>query len=234
MTNPALVDELVVANHILYRERVVDGFGHVSVRHPDNPDRFLIARSMAPALVTASDILELDLNGNPVMKGAPPSYLERFIHGEIYRARPEVTAVVHSHSAAVIPFGVVSGATLKPISHMGGFIGEGAPVFEIRDTAGPSSDMLVKTPDLGAALAKSLGKHGMVLMRGHGATMVGVSLRQAVYRAIYAESNARLQAEALRLGQPVFLTPEEAACAARANDNNMDRAWDLWVRAVRS
>jgi HCOMODA/2-hydroxy-3-carboxy-muconic semialdehyde decarboxylase len=144
-----------------------------------------------------------------------------------------VTAVVHSHSAAVIPFGVVPGATLKPISHMGGFIGQGAPVFEIRDTAGTASDMLVKTSALGAALAKSLGRHGMVLMRGHGATMVGVSLRQAVYRAIYAESNARLQAEALRLGDPVFLTPEEAAGAARANDNNMDRAWDLWVRAVR-
>lgn len=229
-----LIDELVVANHILYRERVVDGFGHVSIRHPDNPDRFLIARSMAPALVTASDILELDLDGNPVMKNAPPSYLERFIHGEIYRARPDVTAVVHSHSAAVIPFGVVPGATLKPISHMGGFIGQGAPVFEIRDTAGPTSDMLVKTPTLGAALAKSLGRHGMVLMRGHGATMVGISLRQAVYRAIYAESNARLQAEALRLGEPIFLTPEEAVGAARANDNNMDRAWDLWVRAVRS
>lgn len=233
MSGPALVAELVDANHILYHERVVDGFGHVSVRHPDNPQRFLIARSMAPALVTAADILELDLDGNPVAKGAAPTYLERFIHSEIYRARPDVTAVVHSHSAAVIPFGVVKGATLQAISHMGAFIGEGAPVFEIRDAAGPASDMLVRTPELGAALSKSLGKDSIVLMRGHGATVVGHSLRQAVYRAIYAELNARLQSEALRLGKPVYLTPEEAAGAARANDNNMDRAWNLWVREVR-
>ncbi len=233
MKNSPLQDELVVANHILYHEHVVDGFGHVSARHPDNPARFFIARSMAPALVTASDILELDLEGDAVKKGAPESYLERFIHGEIYRARPEVKAVVHSHSPALIPFGVVKGATLKPVSHMGGFIGDGAPVFEIRDTAGPNSDMLVRTPELGLALATSLGKHSIVLMRGHGATMVGGSLRQAVYRAIYAESNARLQSEALRLGSPIYLTAQEAAGAARANDNNMDRAWDLWVRAVR-
>jgi ribulose-5-phosphate 4-epimerase/fuculose-1-phosphate aldolase len=168
-----------------------------------------------------------------VTKGAPPSYLERFIHSEIYRARPDVTAVVHSHSPAVIPFCVVPGATLKPVSHMGGFIGEGAPIFEIRDTAGPTSDMLVRTPALGVALAKSLGAHSIVLMRGHGSTTVGVSLRQAVYRAIYAESNARLQAEALHLGAPIYLTRAEAEGAARANDNNMDRAWDLWVKAVR-
>jgi ribulose-5-phosphate 4-epimerase/fuculose-1-phosphate aldolase len=233
MSNPSLVDELVEANHILYHERVVDGFGHVSVRHPDNPERFLIARSMAPALVTAADILELDLDGNAIVIGAAPTYLERFIHSEIYRARPDVTAVVHSHSAAVIPFGVVKGATLQAISHMGAFIGEGAPVFEIRDTAGTTSDMLVRTPELGVALAKSLGKDSIVLMRGHGATVVGVSLRQAVYRAIYAELNARLQSEALRLGKPVYLTQEEAAGAARANDNNMDRAWNLWVREAR-
>jgi len=233
MSKAALIGELVDANHILYDQGVVDGFGHVSIRDSDNPHRFFIARSMAPALVTAADILELDLDGNAVAKHAPPSYLERFIHGEIYRARPDVMAVVHSHSPAVIPFGVVPGAPLKAISHMGGFIGEGAPVFEIRNAAGRSSDMLVCTPALGAALAQSLGQHGMVLMRGHGATMVGSSLRQAVYRAIYAELNARLQAEALRLGTPIYLTADEAEGAARANDNNMDRAWDLWVRAVR-
>jgi HCOMODA/2-hydroxy-3-carboxy-muconic semialdehyde decarboxylase len=224
---------LVVANHILYRERVVDGFGHVSVRSPDNPNRYWISRSLAPALVTADDIVELTLDSTPVAAGTPGSYLERFIHGEIYRARPDVQAVVHSHSASVIPFGVVPGATLKAISHMGGFIGEGTPVFEIRGTAGNGSDMLVKTPELGAALAKSLGSHNMVLMRGHGATMIGVSIRQAVYRAIYAELNARLQSEALRLGTPNYLTKEEAANAALANDVSMDRAWDLWVRSAK-
>jgi HCOMODA/2-hydroxy-3-carboxy-muconic semialdehyde decarboxylase len=231
--DPALVSDLVDANHILYHQRVVDGFGHVSVRHPNDPSRFLISRSMAPALVTAADILELDLDGSPVREGAPPSYLERFIHSEIYRARPDVLAVVHSHSASVIPFGVVPGATLRPVSHMGGFIGEGAPVFEIRQTGGPSTDMLVKTPELGSALAKALGPHSIVLMRGHGSTVVGRGVRQAVYRAIYAEANARLQADALRLGSPIYLTPGEAEGAARANDNNMDRAWNLWVREVR-
>jgi HCOMODA/2-hydroxy-3-carboxy-muconic semialdehyde decarboxylase len=182
MTHSPIVDDLVVANHILYQQRVVDGFGHVSVRHPEKPNRYLISRSLAPALVTADDIVELNLDSTPAMEGTPKSYLERFIHGEIYRARPDVTAVVHSHSAAVIPFGVVPGASLKPISHMGGFIGEGAPVFEIRDAGGPATDMLVKTPELGAALANSLGLYPMVLMRGHGATMVGLSIRQAVYR----------------------------------------------------
>ena len=232
MNAPPIVDELVVANHILYHEKVVDGFGHVSVRHPDRPDRFLIARSMAPALVTAEDIMELRLDGSLVKDDGRKSYLERFIHGEIYRARPDVMSVVHSHSASVIPFGVVPSVTLMPVSHMGGFIGDGAPVFEIRDTGGPVTDMLVRTPELGRALAKSLGPHSIVLMRGHGSTVVGFSVKQAVYRAIYAESNAKLQAEALRLGEPVYLTQQEAEGAARANDANMDRAWDLWVRAV--
>lgn len=233
MSFSTLIDELVVANHILYREKVVDGFGHVSIRHPENPNRYLISRSLAPALVRAEDIVELNLDSTPVKPGTPGSYLERFIHGEIYRARPDVMAVVHSHSAAVIPIGAVPGATLRAISHMGGFIGEGAPVFEIRGTD-PKSDMLVKTPELGAALAKSLGDQGMVLMRGHGATMVGFSVRQAVYRAIYAELNARLQSEALRLGEPNYLNEDEAKGAALANDNNMDRAWDLWVRSVKA
>jgi HCOMODA/2-hydroxy-3-carboxy-muconic semialdehyde decarboxylase len=230
---PELIGDLVVANHILYRQGVVDGFGHVSARHPGNPNRYFIARSMAPALVTADDILELDLDSNPVAPGAPASYLERFIHGEIYRARSDVMAVVHSHSPGIIPFGLVPGSMLRAVSHMGGFIGAGAPVFEIRDAVGPASDMLVRTPQLGVALAQSLGAHSIVLMRGHGSTVVGYSVRQAVYRAIYAESNAKLQAEALRLGTPIYLTPEEAAGAARANDANMDRAWNLWVRAVR-
>ena len=230
----ALIDDLVDANHILYQQGVVDGFGHVSVRHPENPDCFLIARSMAPALVTAADIVELNLDGNATHPNTPGSYLERFIHSEIYRARRDVVAVVHSHSPGIIPFGVVPSAELKPISHMGGYLGDGVPVYEIRDTGGPATDMLVRTPELGRALAKSLGSYSIVLMRGHGATMVGTaSVRQAVYRAVYAEKNARLQMKALRLGAPVYLTPEEARGAALANDNNLDRAWQLWKREVR-
>ena len=233
-TPPELVQDLVDANHILYHLGVVDGFGHVSVRHPSDHGKFLIARSMAPALVTASDLMSIHLDGRAVADDAPTPYLERFIHGEIYRARPDVVAVVHSHSAAIIPFGAVPGATLKPISHMGGFIGDGAPVFEIRDAAGPNSDMLVRSPELGQSLAKSLGAHSIVLMRGHGSTVVGtLNLRQAVYRAVYAEVNAKLVSEALRLGPPVFLTPGEAAGAAQANDNQQDRAWNLWIREIR-
>lgn len=230
---PQLVADLVDANHILFHLGVVDGFGHVSMRHPHDPGLFIISRSMAPALVSDGDLMCIRLDGGPVADNAPAPYLERFIHGEIYRAREDVVAVVHSHSAAVIPFGAVPGATLRPISHMGGFIGEGAPVFEIRDAAGPNSDMLVRSNELGAALAQTLGSNNIVLMRGHGSTVVAsLNVRQAVYRAVYAEVNARLQSEALRLGAPVYLTAGEAAGAARANDGQQDRAWNLWKREV--
>ncbi|HEY4264359.1 MAG TPA: class II aldolase/adducin family protein [Micropepsaceae bacterium] len=228
----ALIQDLVDANRILYHLGVVDGFGHVSARDPNDSSRFIISRSMAPALVTADDLMAIHLDGRPVSQGAPTPYLERFIHGEIYAARPEVVAVVHSHSAAIIPFTIVPEATLKPVSHMGGFIGEGAPVFEIRDTAGPDNDMLVRSRELGQALAKSLGGHNIVLMRGHGSTVVGFNLRQAVYRAVYAELNARQQSEALRLGTPIYLTPGEAVESAKANDGQQNRAWDLWKRAI--
>jgi HCOMODA/2-hydroxy-3-carboxy-muconic semialdehyde decarboxylase len=170
------------------------------------------------------------LRPQPKPRGRTP-YLERFIHGEIYRARPDVTAVVHSHSPAVIPFGV-STVPLRPVSHMGGFLGEGAPVFEIRDAAGPASDMLIRDRALGAALARSLGVAAVALMRGHGSVAVGASIRQAVFRAIYTEVNARIAADALRLGPVTWLTPQEAANVAAANDGQLGRAWDLWARAV--
>lgn len=231
-TNPALIEDLVDANHILYHLGVVDGFGHVSARDPNDPSRFFISRSMAPALVSADDLMAIHVDGRPVSDNAPTPYLERFIHGEIYRARPDVVAVVHSHSAAVIPFSIVKNAPLRPVSHMSGFIGDGAPIFEIRDTAGPTNDMLVRTPELGAALARSLGGNNIVLMRGHGSTVIGFNLRQAVYRAVYAELNAKLQSEALRLGEPIYLTSGEAVEAAKANDGQQNRAWDLWKREV--
>jgi ribulose-5-phosphate 4-epimerase/fuculose-1-phosphate aldolase len=232
--DPLLIGELVVANHILFDQGVVDGFGHVSLRHPARPDRFLLARSMAPALVAAGDILEFDLDGSPVADRRAP-YAERFIHGEIYRARPEVVSVVHSHSPSIIPFGAVRGATLRPIYHMGSFLGATTPVFEIRDVAGDGSDMLIRDPLLGAALARALGPHAVVLMRGHGSTTVGASLRQAVFRAVYAEVNARLQTEAMRLGPVTYLTEAEAAASMATNNTHLDRAWDMWkMRAMRS
>jgi ribulose-5-phosphate 4-epimerase/fuculose-1-phosphate aldolase len=229
-----IIEDLVAANHILFAQGVVDGFGHVSARHPGRPERFLLARSMAPGLVGPADILEFALDGTPVEADGPKPYLERFIHGEIYRARPDVMAVVHSHSPAVIPFGVVPDAPLRPICHMSGFLGDAAPVFEIREAAGPASDMLIRTPGLGAALADRLGTASVVLMRGHGSTVVGADLRQTVFRAIYTEVNAKLQAEALRLGSPVFLTAAEAEAASATNDGQIDRAWNLWLEKAKA
>jgi ribulose-5-phosphate 4-epimerase/fuculose-1-phosphate aldolase len=233
-TVSSTIQELVDANHILFHQGVVDGFGHVSVRHPVRPDRFLLARSMAPGLVTAQDVLEFDLDGAPVEPDGPAPYLERFIHGEIYRKRPDVGSVVHSHSPAVVPFSVVTGTKLRPICHMCGFLGGETPVFEIRDFAGSGSDLLISDNRLGVALAQSLGQGPAVLMRGHGSTVVGNTVRQAVFRAVYTEVGARLQMEALRLGPVTYLTEEEAVATTNTNNTQIDRAWFLWLKAVRS
>jgi ribulose-5-phosphate 4-epimerase/fuculose-1-phosphate aldolase len=228
------IQELVDANHILFDQGVVDGFGHVSARHPDRPDRFLFARSMAPALVTEKDVLEFDSEGAPVEKGGPPPYLERFIHSEIYRRRADVSAVVHSHSPSVVPFGVVKAAKLQPMFHMCGFLGPRTPVFEIRDFAGDGSDLLISNKQLGASLAQTLGEGVAVLMRGHGSTVVGSSLRQAVFRAVYTEVGARLQTEAMRLGPVTFLSEEETAATTRTIGTQIDRSWFLWLKAART
>ncbi len=230
--DPALVADLVVANQILSNQGVVDGFGHVSVRHDKNPDCFLLSRSMAPGLVGTGDLMAFDLASNALGGDSRAAYMERFIHGEIYRARPEIMSVVHSHSPSVIPFGVVSGVPLRAIYHMGSFLGASTPVFEIRDVVGAASDMLIRDAKLGQGLARSLGSSAVVLMRGHGSTTVGLTLRQAVFRAVYAEINARLQAEALRLGPVTYLTDDEAVGASANNDKHVDRAWDLWRMAA--
>lgn len=227
--DPTLVEDLVAANRVLADLGVVDGFGHVSVRHDKNADRILMSRSMAPALVKADDILEFDLDGAAVDAKGQAVFLERFIHGEIYKARPDVKAVVHSHSPSVIPFGV-STIRLQPIYHMSSFMGLDVPVFEIRDVEGPGSDLLVRNQKLGAALARVLGTRTVALMRGHGSVTVGTSLPQVVFRAYYAEMNARLQSEAIKLGAVTYLTPEEAAAAARTNDALVMRPWELWKR----
>ncbi len=225
----ALIDDLVSANHILANENVFDGFGHVSVRHDQRADRFLIARSMAPAMVSAEDIVECDFESEVHDAQNRKSYLERFIHSAIYKARPDVVAVVHSHSPSIIPFGV-TGARLRPICHMSGFLGSSVPVFEIRDAVGESSDMLIRSQALGVALANTLGQQTVALLRGHGNVVVGVSIKQVVFRAIYAEGNARLQAESMRLGEPVYLSEDEARNSAEVNYTQVDRPWDLWKR----
>ena len=222
-------DDLVVANHILARRGVLDGFGHVSVR--DGADHFLISCNRAPALVQDADLMRVSFAGEPQDERKP--YLERFIHGAVYAARPDVCAVVHSHAATVIPFSIARGATLRAVSHMGGFLGAGIPLFEIRDAAGDDNDMLVRDARLGAALAQTLGDAAAVLMRGHGITVVGATIRQAVFRAIYTEVNARLQSEALRLGPLLPLNDFEARRADAANDTQIERAWSLWERETR-
>jgi HCOMODA/2-hydroxy-3-carboxy-muconic semialdehyde decarboxylase len=225
-----LISDLVYANRILADQNVVDGFGHVSVREANHPDRFLLARSMAPALVVANDILEYDSQGEPIKQGGPNSYLERYIHAAIYRARPDVIAVVHSHSAAIIPFGI-TGTSLRPVYHISAFLGAGVPIFDIRAHAG-STDMLISNNKLGDALAKSLGDKPVALMRGHGSVAVGNSIQEAVFRAIYTEVNGHIQMDAMRLGTITFLSPEEAQKASAAVGGQIGRSWDLWKRRV--
>jgi len=225
----ALLTDLVLANRILAHEGVLDAFGHVSIRHPNDPSRFLMSRSLAPALVGIEDIMEYDLEGNPVDAKGRASFLERFIHSEIYRARADVGAVIHTHSPNVIPFGV-SQVPLRPIYHISAFLAPQVPVFEIRN-AGGMTNMLVGNAELGKALAATLGNASVGLMRGHGDVIVASKLSLAVFRAIYTEVNARLQAQAIALGGPInFLEPEEAAKAGAVTDQVHERAWELWKR----
>ncbi|MDQ6525877.1 class II aldolase/adducin family protein [Nocardioides sp. LHD-245] len=219
--------QLTEANHILFDRGVLDAFGHVSVRCAERPDRFLLARNMAPVLVTSDDVQEYDLDG--ATNDPAPSYLERFIHAEIYRARPDVQAVVHSHSASVIPFGL-SSTPLVPLFHMAGFLADGIARFEIRDPAGDATDLLVRDAALGASLAASLGEAPFALMRGHGSVAVAPSLPLAVYRAVYAEENAALQLRSLPLADVVQLTVGEGRAAAETNAGQVARAWDMWRR----
>jgi HCOMODA/2-hydroxy-3-carboxy-muconic semialdehyde decarboxylase len=222
--NQALIDDLVTANHILATEAILDGYGHVSVRDPANPNHYFLSRSLAPGLVTAADIIEYDLDSNPI-NDSRLSYRERFIHGEIYKARPDVMAIVHDHSPAVIPFSV-SSVPLRAVSHMAAFIGLGIPVFEIRDVDG-MTDMLVSNPKRGQALAKVLGDHPAALMRGHGAVLVGATVKEAVGRAYYLDSNARLQEQAILLGGKVTYFEAEEAKKTAPQDGFV-RAWDVW------
>lgn len=227
-----LIDMLVIANRVLFDYDVVDAFGHVSVRHDRDPTKFLMARHLAPGLVTPGDVVTFDLDANVVANPAKRYYSERFIHSEIYKRRPDVVAVVHCHAPPLIPFGATR-TPLQPIYHMSGFLGAGTPVFDIREAAG-MTDLLIRTPALGAALAETLADKPLVLMRGHGATVVGGGIPQAVYRAIYARLNAVLQMDALRLGTPIYLAPEEAAKAAASMDGSLERAWDLWADVARA
>ena len=225
----ALVDDLVAGSRILAEHGVLDAYGHVSARSDKRPDRFLMSRSRAPALVTAADLMELGMDSEPATGDKRKGFIERYIHGEIYRARPEVMAIVHSHSPSVIPFGVTR-TRLRPVYHMGSFLWSGAPVFEIRESR-KDNDLLVRDRPLGHALAKTLGKCNCVLMRGHGMTVIGDSVPEAVFRAIYTEMNARLQLQATQLEGPIeFLSDEEGRRSQASNRGTLERPWELWKK----
>jgi len=228
-TLATLIDDLVAANRILAEQGVVDGYGHVSARVPGKADRYLLSRSLAPAAVTADDIMEYDLDSNPVDQRGRGMYLERFIHGEIYRKRPDVHAVVHNHSPSVIPFGIAP-VPMQAVYHMSGFVAAGIPIYEIRDKDGPATDMLIRTGPLGRSLADVLGVKPAALMRGHGAVVVAPSVSLVVARSVYLEMNARLQMQAMQIAGPGgkinYLTADEGVAAVESND--FLRAWDLW------
>ncbi len=221
------LEDLVAANRILAGHGVIDAYGHVSVRSPRDAKRYFLARSIAPETVQLEDILEYDLDSNPINADGRESVRERFIHGEIYKSRPDVMAVVHNHSPSVVPFSV-AGVPLRALFHMAAFIGEGLPNFEIRKIQ-KGTDLLVKTPRLGKALASTLGAKSAALMRGHGAVVVGEGLPRAVGRSIYLEMSAIMQMQALLLSQGGKITYlDKAEVEASMPVQDYKRAWPLW------
>lgn len=189
---------------------------------------------MAPSRVTAEDIVEFTLDGEAVNANGRKVYLERFIHAEIFRKRPDVMTVIHSHLHSIVPLSVVKGVRLKAIFHMAGFIGQGAPVFEIREAGGDATDLLISNNHLGRALAEHFNGHDIVLMRGHGSTVVGGSIKQAVYRAVYAEFNARYQLQAMQLGEVTFLTESESQACVQNVEGQVQRPWNMWLEQARA
>jgi ribulose-5-phosphate 4-epimerase/fuculose-1-phosphate aldolase len=236
-----LVEDLVTANHILFYQGVLDSFGHVSARHPNNSNHFLMSRAMAPGLVQATDILAFDLDGVPLEATNHSLYMERFIHSELYKSRGDVNAIVHSHSPTVIPFSITQ-TELRPVFHRASFLSRGVPVFEIREVAGTKNNMLVNDAKRGKALAQALGENNVALMRGHGNVVVAPRLRLAVSRAIETEVNAKLQLQAMMIGGPInYLSAEEAetleADLARTKPSDArgaDRVWEGLKRLVQN
>ena len=227
----ALLEDMVIGSRILADFGVLDGFGHISARHPTNPNHFLMARSLAPALVTADDIMEFDLEGNAVDARGRMVFLERFIHSEIYKARPDVMGVVHTHSPGVIPFSVTK-VPLRAMFHNPAFLAAGVPVWDIAKDFG-ETNMLVGDSLLGKSLAQTLDDKSVVLMRGHGDVTVGPSVKMAVFRAYYTDVNAKLQSQAIALGGEVnYLTQGEGEKADKTNFIVLDRIWSLWKSRI--
>jgi HCOMODA/2-hydroxy-3-carboxy-muconic semialdehyde decarboxylase len=235
--NPAVktaIEDLVIANHILYDQNAVDGYGHISVRNPGNPNTFFLARSVAPSVVKVEDIMEFDMNGKALNGDTRVAYGERFIHSSVLRNRADINSVIHGHAAPVLPYGL-TGTTLKPVYHMSSFLGQGAPIFEIRNFAKPSpdTDMFVSSPELGDALSKTMGTQYFVLMRGHGYAAGADSIKKAVFRAIYAIQNASIQSEAMKMGKVQYLTVGETEKAQETIEKTIGRPWQLWSERVK-
>ncbi len=231
---PDLRDELVTASRILFMKNILDGFGHVSARDPEYPDTFLISRNIAPGLVSHTDIMRLDFNGIDVENSGHRPFLERFIHASIYRKRPDVNAIVHSHTPSVLPFSISKRKSLEPVMHMSGFLSGEVPVYEVRDHGHEGCDMLIRNSEMGDELARSLGDEAVILMRGHGMTVVAPDVRLAVFRAVYTEVNARVQTAALSMGEYTALTSEEALAADETNSAQNLRTWSLWETQVQN
>ena len=225
-------DELVSANKILFKYGVVDGFGHVSMRCQDNPDHFWLARNCAPALVGPDDIIRHNLEGEAVGDDSLRLYLERFIHAAVYKRREDVRAVVHSHSNTLVPFSVSKAQKLVPVWHMAGFLGHEVSVFDTAEKFGKDTDLLITDMDMADAMADCLTGSDVVLMRGHGATLCGRSLPEAVYRAIYAELNAQILLQATSLGAFTALSAGECKATVDRISPQIGRAWNLWLREV--
>jgi ribulose-5-phosphate 4-epimerase/fuculose-1-phosphate aldolase len=227
-----LIRDLVVANRVLARENVVDAYGHVSVRHPDDPRRFLLATSIAPDMVEETHIIEFNPDGTPVRDDGRPLYHERFIHAGIYEARPDVQAVVHAHAEDVLPFSI-SPMPLRPVIHSGSFMGARVPVWDIADRFGPDTNLLVTNMEQARDLARCLGADNVVLMRGHGFSSAARSLIEAVRMAVYVPRNARVLMNALRLGGD-FKPLHDGEIAARnagykPYSLETQRAWRYWA-----
>jgi ribulose-5-phosphate 4-epimerase/fuculose-1-phosphate aldolase len=226
-----ILHELIVATRILANEKVLDAFGHVSVRHPHDPQRYFIPRHRAPELAEVADLVELTLDSEPVRPTDFRLYSEKVIHGEIYKARPDVHAVCHHHAHAVLPY-AISGQQMVPVFHLGAVMGK-VQFWDQRDEFG-DTNMLVVKPEEGASLARALGPHWTVLMRRHGATVAGLSLRELTFRTVFTCDNARLQSQAMAHGRVDALSPGEAELTAahQSRPPSTNRAWDYWVRQV--
>ena len=222
---------LAAASRILVDQHVFDAAGHVSARHPEDPNRFLMSRSLAPESVTADDIIELTVDGESLDPRGRAPFIERFLHSSVYKRRPDVMAIAHGHSPAVVPFGL-TGTPLRAMYHNAAFLAAGVPVFDIRDRFG-ATDIVISSPARGAAMAETLGDKAVLLLRAHGFLAVGPTLPAAVFRAIFTEINARVQLQASTLGGPIAaLDEEEGRLADAVNLATVGRSWDLWMKRV--